>query len=175
MKFIIRQPSIADIPDMARVHVETWRTTYRGIIADSFLEYLSLQKHLERHQKYMAMPGTIYSVAEVEGQRLVGFLSGGPKRDASFVQAGELYAINILEQHRRSGIGAAMKRQWANNLRNANINAGYVWVLAANQPAVTFYEKLGAKFVREQMIQIGGQSLRELAYGWDDLRALTDP
>lgn len=171
---IFRQPTIADIPEMARVHVQTWRTTYRGIIADSFLENLSLQKHIERHQKYMALASSIYFVAEAEGQGLVGFLSGGPKRDESFAQSGELYAINILEQHRRSGIGTAMTRQWARSLQSAGIDSGYVWVLADNQPAVAFYEKLGAKFVREQMIQIGGQSLRELAYGWDDLHALTN-
>ena len=169
---IIRKPLIADIPEMARVHLETWRTTYRGIIADSYLENLSLQKHIERQQKYMAMPGTSYSVAELEGKGIVGFLPGGPKRDDSFTQPGELYAINILEQHRRSGIGTAMVRQWAQDLRNARMNAGYLWVLADNKPAIAFYEKLGAKLQRQQMIEIGSQSLRELAYGWNDLRKL---
>jgi len=47
-----------------------------------------------------------------------------------------------------------------------------LWVFDANAQARTFYEGLGGVVVREQPIDITGQTLTEVAYGWPDLRAL---
>jgi hypothetical protein len=49
-----------------------------------------------------------------------------------------------------------------------------VWVLADNAPAVRFYRRAGGTYLREQAIEIGGVSLKEHAYGWDDLAAVGD-
>jgi hypothetical protein len=43
-----------------------------------------------------------------------------------------------------------------------------VWVLAEN-PARRFYEALGGKIVFEKRIEIGGASLVEVAYGWEEM------
>ena len=47
-----------------------------------------------------------------------------------------------------------------------------VWVLDANAQARTFYEALGSVVVRTQPIDIAGQTLTEVAYGWPNLSAL---
>ncbi len=43
-----------------------------------------------------------------------------------------------------------------------------IWVLADN-PSRRFYERLGGQLVREAEVELGGQRLRELAYGWKNL------
>jgi hypothetical protein len=48
-----------------------------------------------------------------------------------------------------------------------------VWVLAKN-PYRKFYDKLGGKYIRSKEIEIGGTTYEEVAYGWKDLRAITD-
>jgi len=168
----IRPAVEEDIPRMAQVHVETWRTAYHGILADSFLDGLSCPKHEERHKRYLAKPGTVYFVAELPDDGIVGFISGGPQRGQDVQYPGELYAINILQQYRRQGTGSALVRQWAASLRHAGLNSASVWVLAENKPAVAFYRRLGARPLREQMIEIGGTSLCEIAYWWGDLNDL---
>jgi hypothetical protein len=45
---LIREAVPADAGAVARVHVDSWRTTYRGIIADSILSDLSYEL-CERH------------------------------------------------------------------------------------------------------------------------------
>ena len=45
---LIREAVPADAGAVARVHVDSWRTTYRGIIADSILSDLSYELR-ERH------------------------------------------------------------------------------------------------------------------------------
>ena len=49
-----------------------------------------------------------------------------------------------------------------------------VWVLADN-PSRRFSEALGGTFVADKVIEVGGKALVEVAYGWGDLRALTNP
>jgi ribosomal protein S18 acetylase RimI-like enzyme len=175
MHMTVRPSCEDDIPSIARVHVESWRTTYRGIVSDSFLAGLSYQKHEDRHRRYMAQPDTVHLVAESTRDGIVGFLMGGRERSGNIQYPGELYAIYILDQHRRHGVGSALIRQWAGDMRRAAINAALVWVLAENKSGIAFYERLGARYLREQMIEIGGTSLRELAYGWEDLSILPNP
>ncbi len=47
-----------------------------------------------------------------------------------------------------------------------------LWVLAENSDARRFYEALGGHIAGEQQVTIGGASLSEVAYGWDDLGQL---
>jgi hypothetical protein len=46
-----------------------------------------------------------------------------------------------------------------------------IWVLRDN-PSRRFYEAMGGRFVSEQNIEINGQALVDVAYGWNDLRGL---
>lgn len=168
----VRPATQADIPDISRVHVDAWRTAYRGIIPDAFLDTLSYPKHEERHHRYMAKPDTLYFIAETPADGIIGFLMGGRERTGDPHHAGEIYAIYLLHEHRRRGTGSALVAQWANALRGAGMNSAMVWVLADNTSAVRFYQRTGASYLREQPIEIGGVSLKEHAYGWDDLSAV---
>ncbi len=40
---IIRKAELKDISGIAKVHVDSWRTTYKGIVPDSFLDNLSYE------------------------------------------------------------------------------------------------------------------------------------
>ncbi|SDE64667.1 hypothetical protein SAMN04488689_10282 [Paenibacillus sp. cl6col] len=39
----IRKAMAGDAPGIARVHVDSWRTAYQGIISDTYLSSLSVQ------------------------------------------------------------------------------------------------------------------------------------
>ena len=45
---MIRAATLNDAPAIARVHVESWRTTYRGFLADDFLLSLSETGYADR-------------------------------------------------------------------------------------------------------------------------------
>lgn len=170
----IRPALEQDIPSLAKVHVESWRTTYRGIVADSFLANLSYQKHEERHRRYIAQSQVVYFLAELTEAGVVGFLSGGPERSGDAQFSSELYAIYLLAEHQRRGIGAQLVREWACSIISAGKSSGLVWVLADNAPARRFYERLGGQPMREEILEIGGQPLKEIAYGWKDLSLISN-
>jgi hypothetical protein len=41
-----------------------------------------------------------------------------------------------------------------------------------NLPARSFYERLGGKYQSVESISVGQQDLREVTYGWKDIRGL---
>ena len=38
MQIILREATASDARGIARVHVESWKTTYRGLIADEYID-----------------------------------------------------------------------------------------------------------------------------------------
>ena len=45
---LVRQAEIGDAAAIARVHVASWRTTYRGLLPDEFLDSLDEGRYTER-------------------------------------------------------------------------------------------------------------------------------
>ena len=169
----IREARCDDVGGIARVHVEGWRTTYRGIVPDDFLAKLTYEDREQRWRNILCDEASspIVYVAEDESGQIVGFASGGPERTGDPVYLGELYAVYLLESHRRQGIGRRLVFRVAERLYQYGLNSMLVWVLAAN-PARHFYESLQAQFVQTQPIEIGGVTLEEVAYGWPDILVL---
>ena len=169
----VREARVGDAAAIARVHVDSWRTTYRGIVPDDYLAQLSYEAREQWWQR--ALTGAdrrqfVY-VAEDAGGEIVGFASGGPQRNGDPVYTGELYTVYLLATHQGRGLGRALTRAVAERLAEAGMQAMLVWVLAAN-PACRFYEALGGHRLRTQPIRIGSTELEEVAYGWPDVRVL---
>ncbi len=154
---------------IARAHVDSWRTTYVGLVPDAHLAALSADRQAERHRQYMARPGVRYLVAAGPAGDVLGFTSGGPSRDDDAGDgAGELYAIYLTRDHQRRGVGRALATRLAATLAADGLRSMSAWVLADN-PARGFYARLGGKPERTQRIDIGGATLTEVRYVWPDL------
>src|SRR4249920_3806786 len=95
----IRRATEKDVTGIAHVHVETWRSTYTGIIPDAYLDSLNIENRTKNWQRNLRTLHSEIFVAENEASEIIGFAAGGPEqtRDA-FFQA-ELYAIYILKSY----------------------------------------------------------------------------
>lgn len=167
---IIRDITYNDVPVIAQIHVDTWRTTYRGIIPDEYLATLSYEKRESGwYQILYSAPenGDFIYVAENELGEIIGFANGGIERTGNSIYKGELKAIYILENSQRKGIGCRLVQTVALKLSQVNINSMLVWVLE-NNPACRFYEKLGGKQIYSKQLERSGAMLTEIAYGWTD-------
>ena len=170
---LIRQAAIDDAAAIARVHVDAWRTTYVGIVPDEYLAGLSYDEREEKWRAGLANPtfGEFTLVAENDSQTIVGFATGGPEREGDTVYRGELHAIYLLTDARRQGVGRRLVSEVARRLLEAGFDSMLVWVLADN-PSRRFYEALGASFVCDNVVEIGGARLIEQAWGWPDIQRL---
>lgn len=159
-----RAVSAADITAIARVHVQSWRESYRGIITPAYLAQLN-QEAQERHWRRAFATGGWAFLAEWE-QELVGFASGGLSRSRRDI-TGEIYLLYVLRAYHGRGIGRALFDACHYELACCGHRGVLVWVLADN-PARGFYERLGGEPAGEALVSLGGQRLREVAYAWPD-------
>lgn len=168
MVSLVRPAELDDAPAIARVHVATWRSAYRGLLPDDFLASLSQAHYEERWRRNLSDGAArIYVAEDVDG--VVGFASGGPERAGEDGYAGELYAIYILENAQGRGHGRRLVQAVVGGLRELGIRNMIVWVLRDNSAARGFYERLGGVYVRAQPITIGSAVLQEVSYGWKSL------
>jgi GNAT superfamily N-acetyltransferase len=167
---LIRPATPTDAAAIARVHVDSWRTTYAGIVPADYLDHLSYAQREQFWHDIFANPapsGCVY-VAEHDTGALLGFASGGPERSGDTVYRGELYAIYLLARYQRQGLGRRLTLAVAQRLLQCGLPSMLIWVLAAN-PGRAFYAALGGQPVYEKNVTIGAAQLREVAYGWPDL------
>ena len=47
----IRLASVHDIRGISRVHVESWKSTYHGIISESFLSNLTIERRIKNWER----------------------------------------------------------------------------------------------------------------------------
>jgi GNAT superfamily N-acetyltransferase len=165
---MVRPADLDDASSIARVHVDTWRTAYRGLLPDSFLASLAEDQYTQRWRRGLVDPASRVFVAE-DATGVVGFASGGRERAGENGYAGELYAIYVLDRAQHRGYGRELVRAVVGALREMRFADMIVWVLRDNAPARRFYERLGGVYVRAQPITIGPALLQEVSYGWRSL------
>lgn len=172
MTVAIRAARLEDAAAIAHVHVESWRTTYAGIVPDAYLAGLDETLRTQLWREWLSGE-TLVFVAEWNG-RLVGFANGGKNREPIEACDAELYALYLLKDAQKRGIGAGLLQAMANALLERNFKSMAVWVLEQNRSR-DFYQKTGAHLAISKVIEIGGAKLMEVAYAWPDLKALTNP
>jgi ribosomal protein S18 acetylase RimI-like enzyme len=169
---VVRPASIDDAQAIARVHVASWRSTYRTVLPDDFLASLTESAYADRWQRFIQdRPNLIYVVEDEghDGSGVVGFASGGRERAGEEGYSGELYAIYILDAFQGRGHGRELVRAVVTGLQEMGLDDMIIWVLRDNRPARDFYERLGGVYVRTQPITIGSVTLEEVSYGWPRL------
>lgn len=149
INFEVRRAQPEDAPRMARVHVETWRETYRGLMSDSELDDPGL---LEWREKFWtaALTDPRYernnvSVA-LHQDTLIGIAMSGPSPDHSG-EPQELFVLYTYGSFHGSGAGAAL----LNNVINPSASA-VLWVADPNPRAQAFYRKNG--FVADGTVKV---------------------
>lgn len=169
----IRPALPKDASGIALVHIQSWQTSYRGIISDEVLDNQSIPRRQGYWTQVLSSEGMTdlldIFVAENEQGEIVGFASAGKSRQENLPFEGELYAIYLLESVKRLGTGGRLFRAITEALTIAGYRSMMLWVLADNRPGRQFYEKMGGRAVTEQTITIGGRELIEVAYGWDTI------
>jgi ribosomal protein S18 acetylase RimI-like enzyme len=166
----IRKAVLADAGGIAKVHVDSWRTTYASIVPEEYLNNLTYKRR-EQLWKYNIPKGAVFVAVNKEND-IVGFSSGGGERDGGYPgYSGELYAIYILKEYQRKGLGKLLVKPIIEDLQQKSISTMLVKVLEDND-SCHFYEALGAKKIDTVEEEISGKKLNECVYGWDDIRGI---
>ena len=167
-----------DIPDIAALHIGGWKAAYGGLVDQGYLDSLSVEKRTEDWQGWMAAGESDTLIAEKDG-KAVGFITTGrtktPPPGSSIIRplySAEIYALYLDPSVWRQGVGTALLKQAARDLKDQKHSSLCLWVLDGNGRAKGFYEKMGGQKVGSKMVEIGPSKLKEACYGWRDTAAL---
>ena len=184
--FVVRKARHGDEAGTGRVHVDTWRHAYDGLIAKDFLERLSYERS-QRNWERALEKSAVYYVATV-GEQIVGFAIGGPTqvdhgsgdRDraggavavegtevterSGSAGGGEIFAIYVLPEYQGYGIGCTLFRALVRELQNRGFRPLELRVLKANQQARSFYERQGWRLLSEGTIPFGDREYDVVVY-----------
>ncbi len=161
----VRAADISCCNGIAHVHVESWRTTYRGQVPDDHLDRLSASERAKVWEAEIAREGSGVFVAE-DRDSICGFINFGASRDDDAdTHTGEIYAVYLLSEAQGAGVGRKLWEDAIQDLRKRGFNTCVIWVLATNRPAIGFYERMGCcPDGATKSESIGGKELTELRY-----------
>jgi ribosomal protein S18 acetylase RimI-like enzyme len=169
----LRAATAVDAEEIAALHTDSWRRTYRGMMSDEFLDGGALEN---RRRVWRERLGThnaeqLVVVADAGG-RIAGFICVYARRD----ERSGAYIDNLHVAHdwQGRGLGHALMRSAAEWVCDTQPAVGvYLFVMEANAPARAFYDRLGAQNVELVMLtDPAGGSAPNCRYVWPDPREL---
>lgn len=163
---IIRRATIEDSKGIAKVHVDSWRTTYRNIIPDAFLDSLSYEKRETIWESNINKDDNVVFVAQNEAGEIIGFADTSRRESNEDEESIDLTSLYLLEAYQGKGIGKKLVQTLFEYYKTSGYKRVYVDVLAENKTR-HFYEYYGAEFVKELNIKIGDKVLVEYVYVWN--------
>lgn len=166
----IVEASIDDYPGIAKLHANSWKLHYRGILSDDFLDNKVETERMNVWQDRFSSPAPNQRVSIAkEEDGIVGFACLFLDDDPIF---GSLIDnLHVVASRQKSGIGKRLMKNCADIIQQeGTIKKMYLWVYDSNKNAQKAYENVGGKKV-ETVEKETEEGLKVLVcrYTWDDI------
>lgn len=169
----IRPITARDAEALAQLHTESWRSAYRGILRD---EYLDGDIRLERRALWQSRfqcptPGQFGLLALCDTVE-VGFAFAFAGADAR--RGTLLDNLHVRPDRRGGGIGTRLLHAVAGHVMTHYPGEGlFLWVYELNARTRALYERLGAQKVEQaEIIAPDGGTVVEWLYAWPQIEVL---
>jgi GNAT superfamily N-acetyltransferase len=156
----IRRATLDDAHALGHLHLDVWDDAYSGLIPQAILDArrANAEQRVERWRAILTESDEPTWLAE-DADGLVGFAGSGPGRDNDIHLDLELYALYVRRSSWGTGLGYALLEQTIGD------RAAYLWVLADNVRAITFYERQGFRLDGTEDEHDEGQHVRMVRAG----------
>ena len=160
----IRWAQVEDAEALGTIHAESWKTAYKNIMPDDFLNNISIEKRQKRFEQVLA-DKTEENAVIVYDDKVVGFICLGKARDEDLDESyGEIWGIYLHPDQWRKGFGRVLINWGVKELESRGDKKIVLWVLEENYKARSFYENIGfAQDGTFKEIKIG-KVLKEMRY-----------
>lgn len=173
LKITLRQAVTSDAETIAALHTESWRSAYRGILSDDYLDGTIFDERKAYWQEGLNAPQPerrFVLLAEQAGEA-VAFVSVFLDEEPGF--GALLHNLHVRPALKGQGLGKLLMAEAAKWTLAQHTNQMHLWVFEANREARKFYEALGGRVVGEDFASVAGNVERKLLrYFWNDLTIL---
>lgn len=145
----IREAKQEDIPHIRSLAYEIWPATYSSIISTEQIAYMLDMMYSESALQKQMEEGCVFLLVE-DPSNLVGFASYQRMSEEEF----KLHKLYVLPSEHGKGTGRAL----VNDVTNAVKKQGgkkIILQVNKNNPAKTFYDRLGFVVREEMVLKIG--------------------
>ncbi|MBQ0138875.1 MAG: GNAT family N-acetyltransferase [Kurthia sp.] len=167
----IREAVLADARNIAYVHVITWQKTYHHILPKEMLSKLTYRNRENIWKKNILRTNNHVWVIENNEGQIIGFADTSKREKMAHKNTYNLTSIYILPNYHGRGWGKKLLHEIFKFYKEQQVEEVYVGVLKGN-PAVHFYEHLGATKVKTVSIDFAGELIDEVIYRWDDVETV---
>jgi ribosomal protein S18 acetylase RimI-like enzyme len=155
----IRSATRNDWRELAAVHTESYRSTYRGIMPDDYLDDFTVDR-LEKCYQQDLNAGTKQIGLLFVDRKAAGFIAFGKCSDVDLdARYGEIREIYFLQAYQAKGLGTKLIEWASGKLKELGYSHVSVWVLEDNAKARMFYERLGFTFDGTEKVISRGKPL----------------
>jgi len=170
LDYAIAPAGPADAAALARLHVESWRETYAGILPAAYLDRMSPALHEHRWKQRLITPREVTLAAEAR-DGLAGYVSAERARRVRGLAVAEITTLYVLKRAQGRGLGRELFTAAARVMAARGAEALVLWVLRDNLNARGFYERLGGRRDDVGNEYVGGAVVASVRYRWNDLKA----
>ncbi|MDN3650054.1 GNAT family N-acetyltransferase [Reinekea marina] len=144
---MIREANSEDTLEIAKVHVDSWRFAYKGIIEDQVLDSLDYSKRSENWKLVLQESSLPMYVSESNEGEITGFVHVSEYRgnDLGSENIGEITSIYIRPELVGTGLGYRLFQKAKASLTEAGFTKIVLWVLEENKLGSNFYKHCGMK------------------------------
>jgi GNAT superfamily N-acetyltransferase len=160
----IREATSEDARAIAEIRIASWRATYAGIVPQSVLDRMDVDRTVDRICGLLASDSHVLVLDTPEGG-VVGYAFVAPARDDDAAGLGEIEAIYLHPNAQGSGLGGGLLAAASDALAARGFDTLVLWVLTANTPARGFYEHAGfAPDGAARTLDFDGEPIEEIRY-----------
>ncbi len=170
----IREAHPSDLEAIAQLHARSWRTAYRGMLSDAYLDGDLVADRRALWQQRFDTPtaNQTVAVAEIDNQTIVGLACAFGDHDARWGTL--LENLHVAQGYKGAGLGGQLVThiaKWCSRTQTSDVL--HLWVLAPNTAAQGFYRRLGASQVEQAVWDTpDGNRVPELRLAWPSVAAL---
>jgi L-amino acid N-acyltransferase YncA len=161
----VRAARPADVPEIARIQVDTWRTAYARFLPESVLAALDVTAAAQAWEAAVVSPPSPahHVLVATEGSHTVGFVAVGPSGEED-ARPGEAEVAALLVEPRwgRRGHGSRLLAAAVDFLRQDGVTGLVAWVPDGDRASTAFYESAGWEpDGTARILEADGGSVRE--------------
>ena len=168
---VIRNVKEEDIENIVDIKIEGWKTAYKGIINDEYLNNMDRKFEIEKRKKDYRENGFIVATLNNE---VIGFCryidSNKYSIECENIDC-ELCALYVKSTMKRQGIGKQLMQYVIKEFKEKGKKRMILWCFDENKSSRQFYEKMGGNVYKYKTGEFGGKQYNEVAY-IDDLESI---
>lgn len=147
LNYVIRKKELNDCAAVEKITTIGWQSTYRGIVNDPFLDFLSIneQERITKSIEKIDRLDKITYVLELNNN-VIGFINFGKSSYKEYNDIGEIFALYLLPEYQHLGYGNALVQKGLHELHKLGYKNAIIGCLSKNKNN-EFYKHIGGKLI----------------------------